>query len=384
MRPAAAWALVALLAAASLGAFALPPVAVAVLLLAGIAGMTRRVGFLAAALVGGLLNVATYAAILHGPGLGRGPLTLSSRGAWIGLLATLRLSAALAVNLAALSRVPPEQVLDGLRLPAGATAFLAAVLATAHGLGRDFARLRDAARLDGRWPRGRLARVRAAARLLPPLMVLAVRHGTERRDALRLAGHDTAPRFAALVAVTALACAARMAGLAVPNDPGTYAVVFLGGLLFGAGTGALAGLLAMALTNLLISGLAPAAFANAPAMALLGVLGGLVGRLRVAREGRGAAAVLAAACGAAGALLFSVASDALTWWLVPETRGAADALPAYVAIGLAFNLVPAVAAAIVFALAVGPVARAADAAGLHSDPDRTSGARAARDPTRST
>ena len=364
MKPSEAWVAVAVLLAASAAAFVLPLGNVLLLLALAVVLMRRRLGFLVTALLGGAANVGIYAMLLQGPGLELGPLTLSSEGARVGLAGAIRLAAAVGANLALLSRVPPEQVLDGLRLPAGATAFLAAVLVGAHDLGRVLVRLRDAARLDGRWPPGRLARIVASARLLPPLMVLAVHRGQERRDALRLAGYDTAPRFAALVAVTALACAGRLAVLAVPNDPVTYAVVFLGGLLFGAGTGALSGLLAMALTNVMISGLAPAAFANAPAMALLGLLGGLVGRLPVAREGRLVGAALAAACGATGVLLFSVAADVLTWALVPETRAAGGTLPGYVAVGLAFNTLPAVAAAIVFAVAVGPVVRAADAARL--------------------
>lgn len=364
MRPVVAWTTVAGLLAASAAAFVLPLAAVGALAAVSVAAMRRRAGFIVAAAGGGAINVLLMAFVLRGPGWSLGPLALSEQGAWIGLAAALRLAAALGANLAVLSRVPVEQVLDGLRLPAGATALLAAVLVTAHDLARDLERLRDAARLAGRWPDGRLARIAASARLLPPLVVLAVRHARRRADGLRLAGHGTAPGFAGLVAVTALACAGRMATLAVPNDPVTYAVVFLGGVLFGAGTGALAGVLSMALTNLAISGLHPAAFANAPAMALLGVLGGAVGRLRLAREGRMASAVLAAACGALGVLAFSVAADALTWTLVPETRAHGQALGAYVALGLSFNALPAVAAAIVFALAVAPVARAADAAGL--------------------
>lgn len=364
MRPALAWGLVALLAASTVAAFVLPvPVAAALAALAVVA-MRRRAGFVAVAALGGVVNVAVFALILQGPGLSWGPLTLSQEGLRVGLAGTLRLAAALGSNLAVLSRVPLEPLIDGLRLPAGATALLAAVLVTTHDLARDLDRLRDAARLDGRWPRRRLARLPASARLLPPLVVLAVRHARRRAEALRLAGHGVAPAFAGLVAVTALACAGRMATLAVPNDPLTYVVVFLGGVLFGARTAALAGLLSMALTNLTISGLHPAAFANAPAMALLGLLGGVVGRLRLSRESGAASSLLAAACGAIGVLAFSVAADVLTWALVPEARAQAGALPAYVAVGLAFNLIPAVAAALVFALAVGPVARAADAAGL--------------------
>ncbi|MEK6976439.1 MAG: DUF6580 family putative transport protein [Candidatus Thermoplasmatota archaeon] len=364
MRSVQAWGTVALAAAASAAALLLPWQAAVALLAASIAVMPRRLGFVAAALLGAALNAAFFAVLLPGGTFAFGPLDLSSEGALRGLVGALRLAAVLGANLAILSRRPVEAVLDGLGLGVRVTAFLAAVLATAHDLGRDFARLVDARRLDGRWPKRRLARIPASAALLPPLLVLAVRHGHLRRDALRLAGHDTAPRFAALVAVTALAAAGRMAMLAIPNDPVTYAVVFLGGLLFGPRVGALAGMLAMALTNLLISGLHPAAFANAPAMGLLGLLGGLVGRWRLGREDGTTTALVAAACGAAGVLVFSVASDFLTWIIVPDFRGQAGTLQALVAAGLVFNIGPAAAAAIVFSLAVGPVARAADAAGL--------------------
>lgn len=366
MRPPAAIGVVVLAVATSVAALVLPWPAVAGLLAAAVAVMRRRLGFVLAALAGAALNVLFFALLLPGAGLELGPVDLSADGARRGLVGALRLAALLAGNLAILSRVPVEAVLEGLRLPAAATAFLAAVLATAHDLGRDFTRLVDARRLDGRWPARRLARVPAAAALLPPLMVLAVRHAMVRRDALRLAGHDTAPRFAALVAVTALASAGRMAMLAIPNDPATYAAVFLGGLLFGPRLGALAGLLSMALTNLLISGLTPVAFANAPAMALIGLLGGLVGRWRIGREDGLTTALVSAACGAVGIIVFSLASDAATWLMVPDYRGDVSALRVLVATGLAFNVVPAIAAAVVFSLSVGPVARAADAAGLRA------------------
>lgn len=361
MRRAAAFGVVALAALASAAALLAPWPAVLVLFAASAAAMRRRTGFLLAAAAGAIANAAFFALLIPGDGL---PFGLSLDGAMRGLLGALRLAALLAANVALLARVPIEGVLDGLRLPPAATAFLAAVLAAAHDLGRDFTRLLDARRLDGRWPARRMAQVPASAALLPPLVVLAVRHAQVRRDALRLAGHDTAPRFAALVAVTALAAAGRMAMLAIPNDPVTYTVVFLGGLLFGPRLGAAAGFLAMALTNLLISGLAPVAFANAPAMALLGLLGGVVGRWRLGREDGWTTALTAAACGVVGVIGFSLASDLLTWALVPDYGGDPAALRALMAAGLLFNVVPAIAAAVVFALSVGPVARAVEAAGL--------------------
>lgn len=381
MNRAGAAALLGATAAATFAAFALPAPVTLALLAIGVAVMRRRRAFLALAAVGALVNGALLALLLAGPGLEVAGIGFSQRGAVLGLTASLRLAAALAVNLALLSRVPAPRLLDALRLPPGPTAFLAAVFAVVHAVGRDAADLVAAARLDGDWPTGRLRQAAATARLLPNLLVLALRHGDRRRDALRLAGHETGPRFAAVVAITALAAAGRMATLAVPNDPVAYAVVFLGGLLFGARVGALAGCAAMAVTDLLLSGVLPAAFANVPAMAAVGALGGLVGRFGLvaplppggddaghdagrARAGAAAAAAVAAACGVLAVLLFSVLADVGTWLLVPEYRGDPEALAALVAAGLAFNLLPAAAAAVLFALAIGPVARAAAAAGI--------------------
>lgn len=364
MKPAAAWGTVALAALATAAAFLLPPEAALVLLVVAVAGLRRPGPFLGATAVAVALNVAFFALLLPGRTASLGPLGVSPEGAWRGLVGAVRLAAAAGANLAILTRIPLEPVLDGLRLGRGPTAFLAAVLASAHDLGRDLGRLVDARRLDGAWPRGRLARVRAAAGLLPPLVVVAVRRAQVRRDALRLAGHDTAPRFAALVAVTALAVAGRMAFVALPNVSLTYVLVFLGGLLFGAWTGALAGLLSMALTDVMLTGLQPSPFANAPAMAVVGLLGALVGRLRVGREHAPAVALVAAACGAVATLLFSVLADLLTWLVVPEFRADPATLRPLVVAGLAFNAVSAAVNAVLFAAAVGPVARAAEAAGL--------------------
>jgi uncharacterized membrane protein len=192
--------------------------------------------------------------------------------------------------------------------------------------------------------------------------VLALKRALVRRDALRLAGQRTPPHFAPLVAITALAVASRMAFLALPNLKPTFAIVFLGGVLFGPGLGALAGLLAMALTDLLLTGLSVAPFANAPAMALVGLLGGL---LRGWSKGDAwGVRVAAAVCGILGTVAFSVAADVLTWLVVAELRDTPGALQGLVVQGLAFNVVPAIANALLFAAAVGPVARAVRAAGL--------------------
>lgn len=306
-----------------------------------------------------------------GPTVDLGPLALGWDGAKVGLAGAIRLAAILGLNLAAVSWVPVAVLLDGLRMPARATAFLGAVLISANDLGRDAVRLVDAQRLDGRWPHRGWGKARAAAGLLAPLAVLALRRARVRAEALRLAGHDTGPRFAPLVAVTAMAVAARLAlTVALPNISLTYAVVFVAGLVFGKRVGALAGLLGMAFTDLLLTGLHLVSFANAPAMALVGVMGGLLRGVDFTGRTRGdrwAGRLLAASCGLAATVLFSVAADLATWALVPDFRGTPGALRTLVLAGLAFNAVPAAVNAALFAAAVGPVAAAARAAGALGD-----------------
>jgi hypothetical protein len=348
MNRAGAVGVLALLAVASAAALLLPVWAAALLLAAAFAALRRGraalAGFTLATLA---LNSLLFWLFLHEP----------LRGA----AGALRLAAILGANLAVLSWTSIGRLLDGLGLPARATAFLGAVLLTASDLGRDFVRLVDAQRLAGAWPRRLLAKAAAAARLLPPLAVLAVRRARVRADALRLAGHDTGPRFAPLVAVTAMAVAGRLALTAVlPNLSLAYVVVFVAGLLFGAGVGAWAGLLGMAVSNLLITGLYLVPFANAPAMALVGVLGGLLRRM----DFSGAAGrTLAASCGIVATVLFSVAADAATWLAVPDYRAVPGSLGVLVLQGLAFNVVPAAANAVLFAAAVGPVSAAVRGSG---------------------
>jgi hypothetical protein len=207
-----------------------------------------------------------------------------------------------------------------------------------------------------------------AAGLLPPLAVLALRRARTRAEALRLAGQATGPRFAPLVAVTAMAVAARLASTAaVPNVSLVYAVVFVAGLVFGIRVGAAAGLLGMAITNLLLTGLYLVPFANAPAMALVGVLGGSLRRVDFegrTRADRWAGRLIAASCGIAATALFSVASDVATWAVVPEFRDTPGSLRALVLFGLAFNVLAAAVNAVLFAAAVGPVSAAARHAGV--------------------
>lgn len=360
MNRAAAWAIVLLLLTASLAAYALPllPVAAATALALALA-RRHRTGLLVAVATTLLLQTLIFGCLTGDPAWRWGIVTWSPDGARLGLAGGTRLAAVLAINLAALTWISMQRLLDGLHLPAGATAFLSAVALNAQDLGRDAQHLVAAARLDGRWPRNRLARAATAARLLPALLVSSVRRATIRAEALRLAGHDTGPRFAALVAVTALAAAGRLAFVAIPNVALTYVVVFAGGLLFGPRIAAAAGALAMALTNLLLTGLAIAAFANVPAMALVGLLGG-------ALRSHASSDLTRATAGALGfgvTLAFSVLADVSTWLLVAEFRGDAEALRALVTAGLVFNAVPAVVNAILFAVAIAPLTHAGRALG---------------------
>ena len=318
-------------------AFLAPWPALALATAAGAVAMRGRGPFLAFVAVALPLNVLILGLVAPPDG-------------WMtGLVGGLRLSAALAVNLALLSRFGAERLLDGLRLPPRATALLAAVLLAAHDLGRDFARLRDARRLEGAWPAGRLARAREAARLLPALVVAAHRRATLRREALQLAGHPTPPWFVPLVAVAALCAAGRLALLALPNVALSYVVAFLGGVLFGPRVAAAGAFLGMALTDFLLTGLYPAGFVNAPAMALLALVGGAMRRIEPDPA-------LSAVFGILATFLFSAASDALTWLLLYANEPAA--LAPLVLMGLAFNVLPALVNGALFAASVGPTVRA--------------------------
>ena len=375
MKRAGAFAVLAALAALTAVASVAPAWVCALFVVGAFAALRKgRLGFLVFVLVTLAINGLLFALFLPGPDpLRWGPLAFGPSGALLGMTGAIRLAAILGANLAVLSWVPVGVLLDGLRLPARATAFLGAVLLAAHDLGRDAVRLADAQRLDGAWPHGLWRKAKAAGRLLPPLAVLALRRARTRADALRLAGHDTGPSFAPLVAVTAMAVAGRLAlTVAIPNVSLTYAVVFVAGLVFGARVGALAGLFGMAITNLLLTGFYLVPFANAPAMALVGVLGGLLrgvdfGGRTVAD--RWAGRLLAAACGIAATVLFSVAADLATWAVVPEFRGTPGALRTLVLAGLAFNVLAAAVNAVLFAAAVGPVSLAARQAGVLADAD---------------
>ncbi|HUR63430.1 MAG TPA: DUF6580 family putative transport protein [Candidatus Thermoplasmatota archaeon] len=359
-RWAAALALLALLGCTTAALLAPLPVAAALLAVGATAARHRR----AILVLGGASLAANLLLFgLFGPGTVTTIGWIPVHGAGIALAGAtaLRLTAVAAVNLGGLARVPMERLLDGLRLPPRVAGTLAAVALCARDVGRDAARLVDAAKLDGAWPARRLAQARTVAALLPALLVASVRRAETRREALRLAGQDLAPAWTPIVAVGALTLAGRFALLAVPNVSVTYAVVFLGGVLFGARVGALAGLLGMLLSDLVLTGLQPTPLVNGPAMALLGLLGGALrgldwGSRRPAQAGANRA--LAAAVGVAATLLFSVAADALTWAIVPEYRAQPGSLRILVAAGLLFNVLPAVANALLFGAATAPTVRA--------------------------
>lgn len=359
MRPVVAWSTLVALAGLNAVALVAPWPAVAAAGVAALATLRRgRIGFLVFAALSIAINAFLLAWLAPGPStVAVGPLRLGLDGAWLGVVGGLRLVAVVGVNLAFFSWVAPARLLDGLRLPRSVTGFLAAVLIASQDIGRDFRRLQDARRLEGGEGEGRWARVRGAAALMAPLLVAAHRRAQVRRDALQVAGIRTGPRFAPVVAVTALAVAGRLAFVVLPNVSLTYVFVFVGGVAFGARVGFWAGLWSMALTDFLLSGLLVSAYANAPAMALVGATGGWLGRAR-ALDGDAGGRAVAASAGILATFLFSVLSDVLTWALVPEFRVSLALLQVRILAGLAFNAVPALTNAALFAVAVAPVQRA--------------------------
>ena len=333
-------------------ALLLPPTPVLVLWILAMSALRRgHRGMLALAGTTLLINGLLMAWLTPGQALW-GPF--SEEGLRLGLIGATRLNALITANMALLQRLPMAAFLDGLRLPPIATGFLAALLIAGQDLGRDLQRIREARMLEGSWPDGRFAQVREGGRLLPALFLASWRRAEVRRDALRGAGIDVGPRFAPIVAVATLAVAGRMAFIVLPNIALTYVVVFLGGALYGGRVGFWAGFWAMTLTNLMISGFAPSAFLNAPAMGILGVLGGLAQPLLRGRDG----AIWAAIFGVLGTLLFSILMDVGTWAMVPEFRTSIDLLWVRIGAGLAVNVVPAITNGILFAVASGPVNRA--------------------------
>lgn len=351
-----AYVVLALMLVGTAAALLAPAAAVAALVLAALATMRRgRRAFLLLLATALALNALLVSLFVDGAGWG----PFSRAGALAGFEGGARLAAALGANLALLSWVAPARIVDGLRLPPRVTALLAAVLLAAHDVARDFERLKRARRLRGAWPRGRIARVKAGARLVPALVIAAHDRALARRDALRLAGLPTGARFAPIVAVAALAAAGRLAFLALPNVALTYVVVFLGGLLFGPLVGAAGGALGMLATDLILTGVYPAGLVNVPAMALLGLLGGACRALPFdgkTRAERATGAMIAASLGILATLAFSVAADTATWLLV--LRDEPEAWRGLVLAGLAFNAIPALLNGALFAAAVRPTVAA--------------------------
>ncbi|MEK6986061.1 MAG: hypothetical protein AABX89_06740 [Candidatus Thermoplasmatota archaeon] len=304
------------------------------------------------------LHLILFAAIVRGgPQAMLGPIQLSLDGAFVGAQAALRLVTLTAVALAWLEAFPAPRLLSALRLPPRLAGTLGALLLSAHGVREDWRNLILARRADHTWPEHRWRQIKAASELVPSLVAAALRRAATRRDALRMAGHDTGPLFVPLVAFGALALAGRLLFLALPNIALTYLVVFLAGILFGARAGALVAILSMGFSNLLLTGLLPAPFVNLPAMALLGVLGGLLRGVPWG-ESRTAARVAATAIGIAATLLFSVATDVGSWFLLPELRNQQGTLVPLIAAGLAFNALPAAVNGALFAVAVPATVRA--------------------------
>ncbi len=352
------WLAIAFAATATTVALLAPPAYVALVAIAAWASLLRghrgMLGFAAFTLA---LNAALLAWLYPGDW---------QTGAQVGLVAGLRLVALLIANVAVLQWLPPAQWLADLGLPRRVEAFLAAILMASHDIGRDARLLLDAQQARGTWPKGRMARARVAAGLLPALMVAAHQRAKRRQEALRLAGVDVGPRFAPIVAITALAAAGRLALVAFPNISLTFVIVFAGGVALGARVGFWSGFWAMLLTDLMLSGLFLPAFVNVPTMALVGALGGAFHARHW--QDRTEARVLAAATGILATLAWSVATDALSWAIIAERRQSIALLQVTVLAGLVFNAVPALVNGALFAAAIGPVGRAFSALRLPTAP----------------
>lgn len=349
MRPLRAWGVLLAMAAATLAALQpwswWPAVPLALLALAVARRRVRTVGMLAS-------PIAFYAIVS----------ALVTRdhavGAVAGAQGGLRLGAALALNVAGLERVGTERLLDGLRLPHRATAWMAAVLVAAHDVARDAGALVDARRLEGEsgWPKRVLGRARAMAQVLPALVARSVRRAETRREALRLAGQRMGPRFVPIVAIASLVVADRLLLAALPNVKLTYTLVFAGGVLYGPWTGFLAGLAGMMGSDFLLSGLYAPPYVQALAVAWLGLLGGLL-RPWAKRFGSAAWSAGLAAFGVASTFVFSALSDLSGLVVAPELWRPGIVRVTLLA-GLAFNIVPALANGALFGLAVWPIVEA--------------------------
>lgn len=171
----------------------------------------------------------------------------------------------------------------------------------------------------------------------------------------------TQVRTLVLIAVlAALAVVGRMAFLWAPNYALTYFVVFFAGILLGPLAGAVVGLVAMTTTNLVLSGLHPVLVANALAMAMLGLAGGLLRTWFLvsanSRSGRLLRVGVAGAVGLFGTFLFSVLGDLIGFFIqfMVTPEGAligTSALVPMLLMGLLFNVGPAIVNMVLFATA---------------------------------
>ncbi len=163
-----------------------------------------------------------------------------------------------------------------------------------------------------------------------------------------------------IAAFAALAIAGRMAFLWAPNYALTHLVVFCAGVLLGPLAGIAVALIAMTTTNLVLSGLHPILLANGTAMAMIGLLGGLLRPVVLARLDtlldRAFQVALLGAVGLFATLLFSVLSDlmgfVIQFLVTPEgAMVGTQALVPMLLAGLLFNLGPAIMNLLLFATA---------------------------------
>lgn len=339
------------MAAMTIAALSLPAIP-AVFLLVGLLLSGRGIWVFTASTL--IVNTLLLGLLTGIPTYEIGPISWSNEGAWRGVVGASRISAILIWNGVAMN-VGHAWFLEGLRLPARPTAYIGAIWLAMAGLKEDANNIQTLHKINGTWPARKLAQINLAVSLIPTLLHRSHERAVARRDALFLAGINTPAWFAPFVAITALAAAGRLAFIAIPNVALTYVFIFIAGILYGPVLAAAAAVAAMIGTNLLLSGLAPTAYVNVPAMALVGLIGGSMRSVNFqTQQGK----VLAALTGFVATLAFSVAADTLSWAIIPEFRGSVSLLQVRVIAGLAFNLLPALINAVLFAAVCGPTQRA--------------------------
>ncbi len=289
----------------------------------------------------------------------------------VGVATALRLATALATATWFQRTTEAREVLPLIHRLPRLTILLVGALRFAPELQRDAQRIRDAQRARGYAPRrGPLAALDALP-LAVPLLVRSLRRGATADAALQAAGvpRDRIPWGGAAV-LTGLAVAARLAFAWAPNVTPMYLVVLLAGLVLGPLAGAVVGAASMTLTGLLLSGLHPVVLVNAPAMALLGLAGGALRPLVPPRGERGRSVLLAGFAGLLGVtsiVAFSLLSDTLSWVLfygLAEGLWSPTVWGSLVALGLAFNAVPALVNGVLFATVTPAAVHAVERAGL--------------------